>query len=133
MSDSFVASATLVTKCSTRYKVAMPRKSMSRETLLPRLAEFVLQHGLSNASLRPLAKAAGTSDRMLLYHFKSKEDLLVELLAHLADDYAGLLDAVFGQGAAPSRRACVERIHSFSGKDGRRKRWIIQLHLLAWL
>ena len=53
---------------------------MSRETLLPLLAAYVLENGLADVSLRPLAKAAGTSDRMLLYHFGSKEELVAALL-----------------------------------------------------
>ncbi|HBM04559.1 MAG TPA: TetR/AcrR family transcriptional regulator, partial [Erythrobacter sp.] len=32
---------------------------MSRETLLPLLAAHVMAHGLADASLRPLARAAG--------------------------------------------------------------------------
>ena len=51
---------------------------MSRETLLPLLAAYVLENGLADVSLRPLAKAAGTSDRMLLYHFGSKEELVID-------------------------------------------------------
>jgi len=51
---------------------------MTRDSLLPLLAAHVLTHGLGQASLRPLARAAGTSDRMLLYHFGSKEALMAD-------------------------------------------------------
>ena len=51
----------------------MTRTPMTRENLLPLLAAYVLEHGLAGLSLRPLAAAAGTSDRMLLYHFASKQ------------------------------------------------------------
>ena len=92
----------------------MVNSRMSRETLLPLLASHVLQEGLGGASLRPLAKAAGTSDRMLIYHFDNKERLVVTLLAHLAEDYAKLLDQAFGPERAPSRAACLERVLRFS-------------------
>jgi AcrR family transcriptional regulator len=36
-----------------------------RDALLDSMADFVLTHGLSAASLRPLAKAAGLSDRII--------------------------------------------------------------------
>jgi len=36
------------------------------DALIDWLADHVLAHGLSASSLRPLAKAAGTSGRMLL-------------------------------------------------------------------
>ncbi len=55
-----------------------------RAQLLPRLAEHMLRHGLPGASLRPLAKAAGTSDRMLIYHFGTKAGLTAAVLEHIA-------------------------------------------------
>ena len=39
-----------------------------------------LEHGLIGLSLRPLAEALGTSDRMLLYHFRDKDDLVATIL-----------------------------------------------------
>jgi AcrR family transcriptional regulator len=47
-----------------------------RAVLLERLANYILAEGLSAASLRPLAKAAQTSDRMLLYYFKDKAEVM---------------------------------------------------------
>src|SRR6187200_3709684 len=38
------------------------------------------EHGLIGLTLRPLAAAIGTSDRMLLYHFRDKDDLLATVL-----------------------------------------------------
>ncbi|MFO6447716.1 TetR family transcriptional regulator [Erythrobacter sp. NE805] len=78
---------------------------MSRETLLPPLMAHVLAEGLGQASLRPLAKAAGTSDRMLLYHFGTKEALIGELLAHVAGVYAVMLDAALAAAPRPATRA----------------------------
>ena len=42
--------------------------------------DYVLDHGLIGLSLRPLAAAVGTSDRMLLYHFAGKDDLVAAVL-----------------------------------------------------
>jgi AcrR family transcriptional regulator len=42
--------------------------------------DYVHEHGLIGFSLRPLAAALGTSDRMLLYHFGTKDDLIAALL-----------------------------------------------------
>jgi AcrR family transcriptional regulator len=52
-----------------------------RKVLLDEIADYVLAHGLADMSLRPLAAALGTSPRMLLYHFGSKEQLLTDALA----------------------------------------------------
>jgi AcrR family transcriptional regulator len=78
---------------------------MSKESLLPLLMAHVLEHGMGQASLRPLAKAAGTSDRMLIYHFGSKESLIGDLLAHVAGVYAAMLDAALGASQRPATRA----------------------------
>ena len=40
----------------------------------------MVQNGLSDLSLRPLAAAVGVSPRTLLYHFGSKEQLIAEAL-----------------------------------------------------
>lgn len=42
--------------------------------------DYVLEHGLIGLSLRPLAAALGTSDRMLIYRFGSKDSLVAEVL-----------------------------------------------------
>jgi AcrR family transcriptional regulator len=52
-----------------------------REALLDAIADYVLTHGLADMSLRPLAAALGTSPRMLLYYFGSKEQLVADALA----------------------------------------------------
>lgn len=51
-----------------------------KEILVDELVGYLLGHGLSNLSLRPLAEALGTSARLLIYHFESKEGLLTEVL-----------------------------------------------------
>ena len=55
-----------------------------RSDLIEKLADHILADGLLNASLRPLAKAVGTSDRMLLYYFKDKDELIEAVLDHIA-------------------------------------------------
>lgn len=51
-----------------------------REELARAATDHALHHGLIGLSLRPLAAAIGTSDRMLLYHFDSKDDLVATVL-----------------------------------------------------
>ncbi len=86
------------------------KPKMSRETLLPLLASHVLNHGLGGASLRPLAKAAGTSDRMLIYHFGNKETLITQLLEHIAGIYSAALNAAIGAERPKTRGECFERV-----------------------
>src|SRR4051812_30384680 len=51
-----------------------------RDRLLAQTVDYVRDQGFSDVSLRELAAAIGTSHRMLIYHFGSKEALLVEVI-----------------------------------------------------
>ncbi|WP_394727315.1 TetR/AcrR family transcriptional regulator [Altererythrobacter sp. GH1-8] len=62
-----------------------------------------------------MAKAAGTSDRMLIYHFGNKERLISDVLAHIADVYAAALDESFGGEPCKSREECLQRILGHTG------------------
>jgi AcrR family transcriptional regulator len=54
-----------------------------RAELLELVADYILDNGLAELSLRPLAAATGTSPRMLLYFFGTKERLIAEALARI--------------------------------------------------
>lgn len=56
------------------------RHEPHKQELVAAVVEYVFEHGLSELSIRPLAAALGVSHRTLLYHFGSKEKLLVEVL-----------------------------------------------------
>jgi AcrR family transcriptional regulator len=51
-----------------------------RAALLDAAVDYVCAHGLADLSLRPLAKAVGSSPRVLLHYFNSKEELVVEII-----------------------------------------------------
>jgi AcrR family transcriptional regulator len=58
------------------------RVSSARQLeLLERAYAYVLRHGMTSLSLRPLAQAIGSSPRVLLFLFGSKEGLVQALLA----------------------------------------------------
>lgn len=58
----------------------MAKEPARREQLTQAATDYVLENGLIGLSLRPLAADLGTSDRMLLYHFDSKDDLVAAVL-----------------------------------------------------
>lgn len=58
----------------------MSRDSRRRAELAEAATDHALEHGLIGLSLRPLAAAVGTSDRMLLYHFDDKDDVVATVL-----------------------------------------------------
>jgi AcrR family transcriptional regulator len=64
----------------------------SRAALLERVAAYVLEQGLSDLSLRPLALAVDSSPRMLLYHFGSKEGMVTAVLREIRGRQLALFD-----------------------------------------
>jgi AcrR family transcriptional regulator len=88
-----------------------------KHVLIEGMAAHLLEHGLSGASLRPLAKAVGTSDRMLIYHFGSKERLIESLLVHIAEKLKQALDAGLPPRRASDRSECVSEIMTLMGRD----------------
>src|SRR5579859_3671675 len=70
-----------------------PGSARKRE-LLEAAYRYVLGNGLAEMSLRPLAKAIGSSPRVLLFLFGSKEGLTRALLARAREDELGYLDAL---------------------------------------
>jgi len=65
------------------YVSVQSQGSVTRATLLDAAVEFAAAHGLSDVSLRQMATALGTSHRMLIYHFGSKEGLLVNVVSEV--------------------------------------------------
>ena len=56
---------------------------MTRNQLLEKCLAYFLRYGVANLSLRPLAAAVGTSARMLLHYFGSKEALIAEVMGQV--------------------------------------------------
>ena len=56
------------------------KPNSARERLLARVVEHIASSGVSDLTLRGLAAEIGSSHRMLIYHFGSKEGLLVEVI-----------------------------------------------------
>lgn len=70
----------------------MTKGAARRQELLERMADHILAHGLQSASLRLLAAAVGTSDRMLLHYFADKEELLAATLTLLAQRLIAIME-----------------------------------------
>jgi AcrR family transcriptional regulator len=80
-----------------------PAGDQARDRLLAATVEQAKRGGIADLSLRELAAAIGTSHRMLLYHFGSREGLLTAVARAVEDaERAGLLGQ--GTSVADSRR-----------------------------
>jgi AcrR family transcriptional regulator len=81
--------------------MARPPDPKRRQELLDSAVDYVVAHGISDLSLRPLAAALGTQAPVLLHHFGTKERLVVEILGRVRDR----LRALGRSAEAESRRS----------------------------
>jgi AcrR family transcriptional regulator len=92
-----------------------------RDLLLGRVIEWFAANGVLDTSMRTLAAGVGTSNRMLNYHFGSREQLLADVTAKvceaedesLRDCLAASEEPVDGAASywhhAPRPRVCSRR------------------------
>src|SRR5215468_11131787 len=90
-SGRMVDTAASRTETTVSVRHTSPVTSLRHNELLDRAYEYALEHGLADLSLRPLAAAIGSSPRVLLYLFGSKEGLVRALLARARADELGYL------------------------------------------
>jgi len=79
--------------------------SPRRPELLEAAYVYALSNGLAGLSLRPLAAAIGSSPRVLLFLFGSKEGLIRALLARAREDELAYLGTLRGQPDDPGLAA----------------------------
>lgn len=95
--------------------MARPPDDRRKRELLDALIDAVAADGIGGRSLRHLAEAVGTSHRMLLHHFGSREELLLTIveeverrqaatLADLPDDPAAAFSAMWSDLRRPELR-----------------------------
>jgi len=78
--------------------------SQARDRLLAAAVDQAMRGGIADLSLRELAAAIGTSHRMLLYHFGSREGLLVAVASAVDEAQRAKLPD-WGITTADARRA----------------------------
>ncbi|RKR73568.1 TetR/AcrR family transcriptional regulator [Frondihabitans australicus] len=73
----------------------------SRERLLALVADVILEHGVADLSLSRIARLIGSNNRMLLYYFGSKEELLNQATLAAFERFPrinGMLGRLRGEG-----------------------------------
>ncbi len=73
------------------------------DELLDAIIQYLVSHGIVDLSLRPLAKAVGSSPRVLLYYFGSKEKMVIKVLAEIRHRQRNLYSSM---QAATFEQAC---------------------------
>jgi AcrR family transcriptional regulator len=74
------------------------------------IVQYLIKHGLTGLSLRPLAKALGCTPRVLLYHFRSKDKMVIEVLAQVRQRQRATYSRVKAASFAEECRAIWKRM-----------------------
>ncbi len=74
----------------------MSKKEQKRAEIVGKLATHFLEAGLGDTGVRRLAAVADTSDRMLLYYFENKEEILAAVLGEIGGGFTDVLYDLFG-------------------------------------
>lgn len=73
----------------------------SRDEILAAAVEAVEQEGLSTLTFGRLAKRIGISDRIIVYYFPSKSDLITSTISTISAGLIDILDDAFGDEPQP--------------------------------
>lgn len=74
-----------------------------KQWLLAAVVTVALTEGISDKSLRAIAEAAGTSHRMLIHHFGSREGLLVDVIREVEERQRTVLAEMVADPGHPSQ------------------------------
>ncbi|MGW1625106.1 TetR/AcrR family transcriptional regulator [Streptomyces sp. NPDC002172] len=110
----------------------MPRpvNAEKRAELLKQVVNHLQHHGVAQMSLSPLAESIGTTKRMLLYYFGSRENLLAQALAACRPDAHAMFDDV--RDSAGLRKAAHTLWEAMTvGEQSGPVRMLLQLLSLA--
>ncbi len=72
-----------------------------REVLLGQIVDWFAVHGVLDTSMRTLAAGVGTSNRMLHYHFGSREQLLATVIGRVCEAEGEALDQCLAAATDP--------------------------------
>lgn len=86
----------------------MPAAEGGRERLLRSAIDYFAVNGVGDASLRQIAGAIGSSHRMLIYYFKSREGLLEAVVEELERAERDTLTQIMTRQDRPSRELAWE-------------------------
>jgi AcrR family transcriptional regulator len=79
----------------------MMKEAVAREQLLARVMAFAAGEGIAGKSLREIALGVGSSHRMLLYHFGSREGLLAAIVAAIEAQQRVVMVSITQQARTP--------------------------------
>ena len=77
-----------------------PSSGDKKKQIVDAAVAHLLQHGFGNSGIRALAKSAGMSDRMVMYYFATKDELIADALLVMAKGMTASLELLVPQKRA---------------------------------
>lgn len=84
----------------TRSEVAVERKNQ----IVKATVDCISKYGYNNFSMQDVARIAGVSKGIIHYYFLNKDDLMMSVLEHVADDISSLLTVGMNEEADPIKK-----------------------------
>jgi AcrR family transcriptional regulator len=107
------------------------RHQHRRPELLAAATEYVLDHGIGDLSLRPIASALGVTHATLLRHFSSKDELLLQVVAKIHADFMAQLDSDDELRAARSTFELGQRLWRRLCKPREQRQFVLLFELVG--
>lgn len=82
--------ATISSCCAALPSHGVARETDERQRLRSLAADYCVEHGVSDLTLRRLGQSIGSNNRMMLYYFGSKEGLILEALVEALNRFPQL-------------------------------------------
>jgi len=83
---------------------SLAKTEKRRQEIIEAAVAHLIEHGFQNSGLRAIAQSAGISDRMVMYYFETKEELVTEALTMIGESLAEGMDNAVPTGNATPRQ-----------------------------
>ena len=123
-------------------EAVVPERMRTRQRILEAALELFRTEGFDGASLRQLADQLQFTPAALYYHFASKADILLAVVAPLLDDLDAVLEDDFSTGGRSADRRRLSRlldvlldhrdIVTLLARDVTASRMVVSLGLVYW-
>lgn len=84
----------------TRSEVANERKNQ----IVKATVDCISRYGYNNFSMQDVARSAGVSKGIIHYYFLNKDDLMMSVLEHVANDISSLLHTGMSEASDPLKK-----------------------------
>lgn len=94
--EGFAGVAGVFLGCSAQSStvVAVVQERSERDRLLDRVVDHCLEFGVADLTLRSVARSTGSNNRMLLYYFESKEQMIAAALRRAGERFPLIVGAL---------------------------------------